>query len=428
MAALVCDICGGKLVMGSGGVAVCDSCGMEYSVDRIKEKVQEIKGTVHVDNSNMIENWMRMGLSAAQAGNQKEAYEYFSKVVEVDPENWRAIYEKGKAGAWQSTLANLRTSEIYQGILMALEIIGRSDLNEEDLISIKNEFAVALFSINNAITDLMDRNLSSLDDIYFDSHWNQMYDTRERHITNVTQLEDAMSLIADLDDDLSKRNVIQFKMRMCDDLRSACESIQYWTDYSQSSLDYFGYTSSEKKEYLNKYWKLVQEIRKVEPRYAINKAFYPDPFGPGLHTSDERYEYWKEIEENQLALEKEAAAKKRFEKYWREHADEKASLEQEKNSLAEQISALTIQMENIPAIAEEKSIQARIDTLTAKKNALGIFKSKEKKIIQDQIDAAKLEREEIADRIDNELHKIEEKIGPLQARYSKITSELTKAR
>lgn len=354
MAALVCDICGGKLVMGSGGVAVCDSCGMEYSVDRIKEKVQEIKGTVHIDNSNMIENWMRMGLSAAQAGNQKEAYEYFSKVVEVDPENWRAIYEKGKAGAWQSTLANLRTSEIYQGILMALEIIGRSDLNEEDLISIKNEFAVALFSINNAITDLMDRNLSSLDDIYFDSHWNQMYDTRERHITNVTQLEDAMSLIADLDDDLSKRNVIQFKMRMCDDLRSACESIQYWTDYSQSSLDYFGYTSSEKKEYLNKYWKLVQEIRKVEPRYAINKAFYPDPFGPGLHTSDERYEYWKEIEENQLALEKEAAAKKRFEKYWREHADEKASLEQEKNSLAEQISALTIQMENIPASLSEK--------------------------------------------------------------------------
>ena len=42
MAALVCDICGGKLVMGSGGIAVCDSCGMEHSPDRMKEKVQEI--------------------------------------------------------------------------------------------------------------------------------------------------------------------------------------------------------------------------------------------------------------------------------------------------------------------------------------------------------------------------------------------------
>ena len=41
MAALVCDICGGKLVMGSGGIAVCDSCGMEHSPDRMKEKVQE---------------------------------------------------------------------------------------------------------------------------------------------------------------------------------------------------------------------------------------------------------------------------------------------------------------------------------------------------------------------------------------------------
>ncbi len=38
MAALVCDICGGKLVMGSGGIAVCDSCGMEHSPDRMKEK------------------------------------------------------------------------------------------------------------------------------------------------------------------------------------------------------------------------------------------------------------------------------------------------------------------------------------------------------------------------------------------------------
>ncbi len=26
MAALVCDLCGGKLIMGAGGIAVCDSC------------------------------------------------------------------------------------------------------------------------------------------------------------------------------------------------------------------------------------------------------------------------------------------------------------------------------------------------------------------------------------------------------------------
>ena len=96
MAALVCDICGGKLVMGSGGIAVCDSCGMEHSPDRMKEKVQEIKGTVQVDNSHMIDSWMKMGKSASEAGNHKEAYDYFTKVVELDPQNWRAIFEKEK--------------------------------------------------------------------------------------------------------------------------------------------------------------------------------------------------------------------------------------------------------------------------------------------------------------------------------------------
>jgi len=50
MAALTCDICGGKLVMGTGGMAVCDSCGMKYSKERIQEKVKEKKVSVEVSN------------------------------------------------------------------------------------------------------------------------------------------------------------------------------------------------------------------------------------------------------------------------------------------------------------------------------------------------------------------------------------------
>jgi len=48
MAALSCDICGGKLVMGAGSIAVCDSCGMEHNKDRMQEKIQEIKGSIEV--------------------------------------------------------------------------------------------------------------------------------------------------------------------------------------------------------------------------------------------------------------------------------------------------------------------------------------------------------------------------------------------
>ena len=49
---LCCDICGGTLVMQSGGkTAICDSCGMHYSVERVREKVQEIKGIVSVEGT-----------------------------------------------------------------------------------------------------------------------------------------------------------------------------------------------------------------------------------------------------------------------------------------------------------------------------------------------------------------------------------------
>ena len=50
-AALQCEICGGKLVGKPGGIFECDSCGMEYSTELAKAKIQEIKGTVKVEGT-----------------------------------------------------------------------------------------------------------------------------------------------------------------------------------------------------------------------------------------------------------------------------------------------------------------------------------------------------------------------------------------
>lgn len=461
MAALVCDICGGKLVMGSGGIAICDSCGMEHSPDRMKEKIQEIKGVVRVDNSHMVDNWMKMGAAAAQAGNNKEAYEYFTKVIEVDPTNWRAMFEKGKAGAWQSTLANLRISELYQGIKMALEIIEGLDLSEEELISIKNEFAVALFNINNAITDLMDQNLSNLDDKYFDAHWDQMWETRQRYITNVTQLEDALTLIADFTDELSKSNVIEFKKRMCSDLRSACSSIQYWTSYSQDSLGYLGFKPTEKQKYLDKYWALVDEIREVEPNYGTDKWSYPDPFGPGLHMSDEIYKYWQKKDAKRQKRKRKEAQKKRFDAYWQEHAAEKEQYEERVRSIDSEIKSLreaTSQYDariaeirrdlnqSVPAESQLAEIRGQIKTLSDQKASLGIFAGKQKKQLQAQIDtlesqaatyesAVRQQKSTIKADVEGRVAAVEaerkpllDQIAALEGEKSKIRFELTKER
>lgn len=435
MAALVCDICGGKLVMGSGGIAVCDSCGMEHSPDRMNEKIQEVKGVVRVDNSHMADNWMKMGTAAAEAGNNKEAYEYFTKVIEVDPSNWRAIYEKGKAGAWQSTLANLRISELYQGIKMALEIIDGLDLSEEELHSIKNEFAVALFDINNAITDLMDQNLFDLDDKYFDAHWDQMWNTRQRHITNVEQLEDALSLIADLTDDLSKSNVIEFKKRMCIDLRNACSSIQYWTSYSQENLGYLGFSVNEKKQYLDKYWCLVDEIREVEPNFGTDKYSYPDPFEAGYHSFDKIYNYWKKKDAERQKRKKKEAQKKRFDAYWQEHAEEKSQHEERIRAIDSEIKGLrdaASQYDSrIAEIRKEVNVPLSTDSQLAEmkkqqsdfinqKGKLGLFAGKQKKQIQEQIDTLQAQISAFEDSIKKQRKAIQDDIS---ARITAVQAE-----
>ena len=51
MAALTCDLCGGKLQGKPGGVFECDSCGMEYNSDWAREKIQQIRGTVQVEGT-----------------------------------------------------------------------------------------------------------------------------------------------------------------------------------------------------------------------------------------------------------------------------------------------------------------------------------------------------------------------------------------
>lgn len=60
MAALQCEICGGKLMGKPGGIFECDSCGMEYSTAWAKEKIQEIKGTVKVEGTVEVQGTVKV--------------------------------------------------------------------------------------------------------------------------------------------------------------------------------------------------------------------------------------------------------------------------------------------------------------------------------------------------------------------------------
>ncbi len=137
MAALTCEICGGKLIGKPGGVFECDSCGMEYSTEWARNKIQEIKGTVKVEGTVEVtgkvqldggtvnvegaatkESLLKRAKMCVNDGDWARANELLEQVLNADPECGEAylyramaqnscktiemLKEKYISGSWQS--------------------------------------------------------------------------------------------------------------------------------------------------------------------------------------------------------------------------------------------------------------------------------------------------------------------------------------
>lgn len=82
----------------------------------------------------------------------------------------------------------------------------------------------------------------------------------------------------------------------------------------------------------------------------------------------------------------------------------------------------------MPGQQEIDEFNQKINILLKEKNALGLFKIKEKKAIQDKIDDETSKMNAVKKKMDDEINAIKAKIEPLKSRLSQINTELTKAR
>ena len=463
MAALVCDICGGKLTMGAGGVAVCESCGMEHSADRMKEKVQEIKGTVRVDNSHMIENYLEMATNAMDAGNNQEAESYCNKIIEIDPSNYKAWMLKGKASAWQSTLQNSRVDEgvaaFIKGIKNAPEEV-KNELVEEAKNQIKS-LSAAMISLraerfakwpdeeeaNGFLSDITSI-LGTV--VNFLSQTGELIPISEITGPIATQINQSVVKAwqdviwpdyngdpNDSDDRAGKyewqtlikrigfcTDLVEKAINLCDE--DDDDDIQRYENLvflHKSAIDScsWDYNITDWGKSWHKEWSLTDEAKNAR-RKLISQ--YEAKVNAIKSAKAEKERAGKE-EKERIAREE---AKKRFDEYWAAHTDEKASLEKEKENLSQQISAFNQDIKQIPGDGEVKQWHETISHLTSEKSSLGLFKGKEKKAIQEKIDSANVELKKVQDRMAAEEAEIQKKITPLQNRFDAITTELTKER
>ncbi len=473
MAALVCDLCGGKLMMGAGGIATCDSCGMEHSADRMKEKVQEIKGTVRVDNTHMIDNYLEMAQTAQDSGNNEEAEAYCNKIIEIESTNYRAWMLKGEAAAWQSTLQNSRVDE---GVNAFIKGINNAPENErEELIEEAKEqikkLSVAMISLR---ADRFAKWPDKEETAGFISDLAGILSTVVSFLTQtgaIVPISEIMAPVATLINQSvvkAYRNVIlpdyksdRYPWPNDDDFNKYIERLGYCTNLVDKAIDI---CDDDDKEDIQRYENLIffhekaieacsydWEYVDLDEQWKVN--FYKKPGWHPVPRENRVYVEHMSLNDNAVASRrrlisqyetkirkikadiatKEAAekaekeriareeAQKRYEMYWNEHAEEKIELELELKSIKSQINQLNssynVKIENInkqileiPGYTEISHLDEKINQLNKNKNSLGFLKVKEKKVLQEQIDNLILEKNNIKERIESEKKELESKI------------------
>lgn len=459
MTALVCDLCGGKLIMGAGGIAVCDSCGMGYSSERMKEKVQEIKGTVKIDNTHLVENYLKMARSAYASSNNKEAEDYANKIIEIDPQNADAWDIKGRAAGWQTTGGNNRFPEsisCWRKALLYAPAERRGEL-EVDIVGELTGIALGLLKLHCGFftsissEENKDGILNKAKEIKelvsdFVEATNLTYDmdllsTAMGRAINSCVVEASNKADKSFGPELSDRtkwswNNYTAAQDLC--LKLLDKAYDYSCDAGLDlaiAKNYIAIATVTRDSCSYKF-----EANSVGGYYAKDYSF-TDKAKKSRTSQIEKWEKKRDANdpdkrkagcEEALSLCREARGAQEkaagIAKYWAEHQEEKAALEREKGELTGQAEQLRKEKEQIPQRAEAARIQGEIDEKKDRQKSLGLFKGSEKKALQAVIDQLSGQLSDCQAQLAEREKELDGKLSALQARGDEIDSELTRDR
>ena len=428
MKKLTCEMCGNTDLLKSDGVFVCQSCGTKYSIEEAKKMMVEgtvqVEGTVKIDNTNNIDNLIKNAKVLYKDGKNNEAYKLFGDVLNIDTENYIAVVYRGLCSAWNTTVGNPQIDDAVKGVARGLEIAKKKLGETREYVEFCMEISEAMFSISIACMNL------------FEKHYKNSYDNcmnfieRSKGKVNmynvddyieITKIEKARSEEAESTAingmylTLVASNIVMVKVATVKD-----ETIYNAKDYSKL------------REYVKKYM--------ATPSQYLNKEL--DDYKIGLEImlsfdkkiknleKKEREEYFKEHPEEKDRLLKEIKEAKEHNKECLKTIEtSKNSIKQIENEIEDSVK---------PLLSDIKSLDKKIEKLNDEKSSLGLFKLKDKKAIQIQINELEeekekkeqkcsLEREKIRKIKKDELEKIEEKIENAKKDIKENNNKIEKA-
>jgi len=268
MKKLSCEMCGSPDVIKQEGLFVCQNCGTKYSVEDAKkmmiEGTVEVTGTVRVDNSSKYENYKKLAERAFKDKSYEEAGQYYEKILEINPDDWEAIYNKGLCSGWKTTLLDFRIDDTVKSSKNAFEIINNLEegkVNKEEIINkIASDINTLVVSYSKAAT------------AHYNKYWELQSSAPEywgRLIQCIDVEEYALGLISKSINQKNKNVYIAILKNMIFYCCEICETRKYKSGQNQygNVYTYQWYKSELRGPIIQKYNRYVEEIKKYDQSY-----------------------------------------------------------------------------------------------------------------------------------------------------------------
>lgn len=439
MKQMTCEMCGSKELLKQDGVFVCQTCGTKYSVEEARKMM--IEGTVKIDHTADIENRLKNAIQEYKQGDKDRAYTLFSEILNLDSDNYLAIFYKALADAWNSSISNPRAILLFRQIKQVISLAQAKHPTAEEYSKIAVEFFDALAPFTTAYLKM-----------YYNYAQSMLKKSRQESELVMKISKGSVSAYAIEQAEMHQKMAKKYSRDAEDFLNKECTpavevlnhiavAILKPIDDPQKSTMQF-YVTFEK--YLNSYQEVVD---------AFGTYVKPDIIS--------QYKQLLQIAKHGKNIVKQA----RMEKYWEEHKEEKSALDAKLASVESQLKDATqrlntLEGENnitlaklqnerngaVPSDNDKRACEKRISEMESEYKSLGLFKGKEKKALMERINdekshlseiesRIKKEKQELAARIDAHINDIKAKSKPihqeiadLNKQKDEINYELTKDR
>ena len=94
MKAMKCEMCGSNDIIKQDGFYICQACGTKYTVEEAKKLM--IEGTIKIDNSQQIKNYISLAKSSLKSKELKNCLKYCNMALECDSKNSEALKIKAQ--------------------------------------------------------------------------------------------------------------------------------------------------------------------------------------------------------------------------------------------------------------------------------------------------------------------------------------------